>query len=106
MITSHVPVPVHAPNHPAKAEPVAAVAINVTVVPLFTDVLQVLTAAIVQETPARFVLTNPFPTPAPFSVNSYDVETSATTVAPAVTVTVVWSDHTSASPLNPRTVTV
>jgi hypothetical protein len=34
MDTVHVPVPVHAPLHPANAEPLAAVAVNVTDVPL------------------------------------------------------------------------
>jgi hypothetical protein len=33
MPTVHTPVPEHAPDQPAKPEPVAAVAVNVTVVP-------------------------------------------------------------------------
>ena len=61
---------------------------------------------IVQETPVRFDLTNPSPVPPPLSVNWYDAETVAVEVAPAVTVTVVWSAHTSSPPLIPRTVTV
>ena len=84
-------------------EPAAGVANKVTVIPLFRDVLQVLPAVIVQDIPGRFDLTNPFPVPAPLNVNSYEVETSATTVAPAVTATVVWSDHTSSPRPNPRT---
>ena len=33
MATTHVPVPVHAPDQPANVEPTAAAAVNVTVVP-------------------------------------------------------------------------
>ena len=34
MVTAQVPVPVHAPLQPVKVEPVAAVAVSVTLVPL------------------------------------------------------------------------
>jgi hypothetical protein len=34
METVHVPVPLHEPLHPAKVEPLAGVAVRVTLVPL------------------------------------------------------------------------
>jgi hypothetical protein len=33
IVTTHVPVPVHAPLHPLNAEPVAGMALSVTTVP-------------------------------------------------------------------------
>ena len=33
IVTTHGPVPVHAPDHPANVEPVAGVAVTVTCVP-------------------------------------------------------------------------
>ena len=33
IVTTHAPVPVHAPDHPANVDPVAGVAVTVTCVP-------------------------------------------------------------------------
>ena len=41
MLTAHVPVPEHAPLHPANPGPVAGVALNLTLVPLSTGALHI-----------------------------------------------------------------
>src|SRR5580704_4005986 len=60
MVTLQVPIPEQAPLQPAKVDPVAAVAVRVTTVPLLKLALQVLG----QVMPAGLLLTEPAPVPA------------------------------------------
>src|SRR5262245_5370867 len=55
----HVPVPVHAPLHPANVEPLAALAVSVTVAPLAKLALHVLP----QLMPEGVEVTVPLPDP-------------------------------------------
>jgi hypothetical protein len=59
-LTMHEPVPVQAPDQPAKVEPVAAAAVRVTLVPETRLALQVLP----QLMPAGELVTVPLPAPA------------------------------------------
>jgi hypothetical protein len=75
IVTAHVPVPVHAPVHPANVDPDpgVGVAVRVTEVPLPNDALQ----AVPQLIPAGRLVTVPVPLPAKLTVS----------VAPNVAVT-------------------
>lgn len=71
MVTVHVPMPVHAPLQPAKLEPVAGAAVNVTGVAKVNSRLQIsplplgeLTAAPVQLIPDGEEVMVPWPAPA------------------------------------------
>jgi hypothetical protein len=44
VVTVHMPVPAHAPDHPAKEDPAAAVAVRVTIAPGWNQVVQVVPA--------------------------------------------------------------
>lgn len=80
--TVHVPVPLHPlPLQPAKVEPVAGLAVNVTEVPLVNGKLHV----VPQSIPAGLLVTVPSPTPALVTVR---VKVLAGAVKVAVT---VWS---------------
>jgi hypothetical protein len=59
-VTLHAPVPVQAPDHPAKEEPGLAVAVRVTAAPASKVALQVLP----QLMPAGLLATTPLPLPA------------------------------------------
>lgn len=61
----HVPVPVHAPVHPAKTELVPALAVNVTVVPAAKLALHVCPQFI----PAGALVTVPVPLPESVTVS-------------------------------------
>jgi hypothetical protein len=63
-VTTQEPVPVHAPLHPAKVDPAAAVAVRVTEVPLLKLAEQV----VPQLMPAGELVTVPVPAPAFVSV--------------------------------------
>ena len=74
MVTMHVPVPEHAPLQPSKVEPLDALAVSVTNVPLAYSSMQsfeVPPALIEQMMPAGFEPTVPAPVPAPFTVSWY-----------------------------------
>ena len=60
MVVVQLPVPLHAPPHPVKVDPVVAVAVRVTLVPEVTVALQVLPQVI----PAGLEVTVPVPVPA------------------------------------------
>jgi hypothetical protein len=64
MVTLQAPAPVQAPLQPAKVAPAAAVAVNVTTVPLLKFALQVTG----QLMPAGLLLTVPLPVPARLTV--------------------------------------
>src|SRR5262245_13264439 len=66
--TVHPPVPVQAPLHPANVDPLAAVAVSVTLVPFAKDALCVLQPA-PQLIPAGLDVTVPAPVPALFTVS-------------------------------------
>ena len=59
MVATQLPVPLHAPLQPVKVDPVAAVAVSVTLVPAVTVVLQVLP----QVMPLGLEVTVPVPVP-------------------------------------------
>jgi hypothetical protein len=60
MVTAHVPVPLQAPDQPANVEPVLAVAVSVTAVPLAKLALHV----VPQLMPAGELAIVPVPAPA------------------------------------------
>src|SRR5947209_10671567 len=60
MVTTQLPLPVHAPVHPVKVEPVVAEGVNVTCVPLLKLALHVVPQLI----PAGLLVTVPVPVPA------------------------------------------
>ena len=64
-VTTQAPVPVHAPLHPAKVDPLAATCVNVTIVPL----AKLATHAVPQLIPAGALVTVPVPVPAFVTVN-------------------------------------
>jgi phage tail protein X len=67
MTTEHAPVPVQAPLQPAKAEPVVALAVSVTVTPTPKFAVQVLGQVI----PAGLLVTLPLPVPANVTVRGW-----------------------------------
>jgi hypothetical protein len=81
MVTLQLPVPVQAPLQPAKVDPVAAVSVKVTTVPLVKLALQVLG----QVMPAGLLLTEPVPVPPKV--------TERVSAAGAVTVTVTVAEE-------------
>ena len=60
MVTAQEPVPEHAPLQPVKLDPVAGMAVSVTVVPIVKSALQVLPQSI----PPILEVTVPVPVPA------------------------------------------
>jgi hypothetical protein len=64
-VTTQAPVPVHAPLHPAKVDPVAATCVNVTAVPL----AKLAAHAVPQLIPVGALVTVPVPVPAFVTVN-------------------------------------
>src|SRR5437588_935720 len=60
MVTTQLPLPVHAPVHPVKVEPVVAEGVSVTCVPLLKLALHVVPQLI----PAGLLVTVPLPVPA------------------------------------------
>jgi hypothetical protein len=68
IVTTHAPVPEHAPLQPAKAEPAAGVAVSVTVPPL----AKVPTQVAPQLMPAGLEVTLPDPAPDFETVSAYD----------------------------------
>jgi hypothetical protein len=66
MVTEQVPVPVQAPLHPAKVEPVPAAAVRVTAVPLLKFALQ----EVGQVMPLGVLVTLPVPVPASVTVRA------------------------------------
>src|SRR5947209_9954200 len=60
MVTTQLPLPVHAPVHPVKVEPVVAEGVSVTCVPLLKLALHVVPQLI----PAGLLVTVPVPVPA------------------------------------------
>lgn len=64
IVTEQVPVPEHAPLHPAKVDPVDAVAVRVTLAPLVKLALQMLG----QVMPEGLLVTEPDPVPASVTV--------------------------------------
>ena len=77
-VTEQVPVPVQAPDHPAKVEPALGVAVSVTVVPLANPAEQVEPQLI----PAGELVTEPVPVPEPVML-FMNSEPALTTVPPA-----------------------
>jgi hypothetical protein len=69
IVTEHVPVPVQLPLQPAKVEPAAGVAVNVTAVPLAYEAEQVAPQLI----PAGLLVTVPLPVPLFVTVRAIDV---------------------------------
>src|SRR3989344_270317 len=67
IVTVHVPVPVHAPDHPANVESVFAAAVNVTLVPELYEAEQVVPQLI----PEGLLVTIPDPVPALVTDNKY-----------------------------------
>jgi hypothetical protein len=65
IVTAQVPVPEHAPDHPANVEPELAAALRVTAVPLEKLALQVVPQLI----PAGLLVTVPAPVPLPWTIN-------------------------------------
>ncbi len=84
-VTTQAPVPVHAPLHPAKVDPVAATCVNVTAVPL----AKLAAHAVPQLIPVGALVTVPVPVPAFVTVNAnvFAAVNVAVTAAAAVTVT-------------------
>jgi hypothetical protein len=84
-VTVHVPVPVHAPDQPAKVEVPLGLAVKVTTVPVAKLAAQVAP----QLMPARDEVTVPSPEPALLTVRSYGIHVKlAVTDLAASTVTV------------------
>lgn len=67
METVHVPVPVHAPDHPLNVDEMSGTAVKVTVVPWEYDALQ----PAPHEIPAGLLLTVPVPVPIFATDNRY-----------------------------------
>jgi hypothetical protein len=88
-VTTQAPLPLHAPLHPAKVEPAAAVCVNVTIVPL----AKVAVHAVPQLIPAGALVTVPVPVPASATVSNtlvpvLNVAVTATSAAAIGTVQV------------------
>jgi len=66
IVSVQVPVPVHAPDHPAKKSPLAAMAVSFTLVPELNDALQVGEQLI----PAGVLVTVPVALPANLTVKA------------------------------------
>jgi len=83
-VTTQAPVPVHAPLHPAKVDPVAATCVNVTIVPL----AKLAAHAVPQLIPVGALVTVPVPVPAFVTVNAnvFAAVNVAVTAAAAVTI--------------------
>ena len=64
-VTLQVPVPVHAPDHPANVEPLFGTAVRVTMAPLVKLALHVAPQSI----PAGLLVTVPLPVPALWTVS-------------------------------------
>jgi hypothetical protein len=68
-VTLHEPAPLHAPDQPAKVEPVAAIAVRVTTAPVLNSALHV----VPQVMPLGLLVTVPEPVPGSVTVSVLDV---------------------------------
>jgi len=104
MLTVQVPVPEHAPLQPLNVDPVAGVAVRVTLVPLVNEATQVVPQAM----PAGALVTVPLPAPDFVTVRAKDdgsvsVNVAVTDVA-ALTVTAQTPVPAHPPPLQPENV--
>lgn len=79
MVTLQAPVPLHAPDHPAKKAPLAGVAVSLTLVPELNDALQVGA----QVMPAGLLVTVPVEVPASCTESWKVVDGARDEAAPA-----------------------
>jgi hypothetical protein len=99
MVTVHVPVPEHAPDQPAKLEPVSGVAVRVTLVPASKNAAHVGS----QWMPSGLLVTVPDPVPAFVTVSVYwsFVNVALTLLAASiVTLHVPVPEHAPVHPAN------
>lgn len=88
MVMLHVPVPVQAPLHPEKLEPLAGVAVRVTVLPPVSLKLQPLVELVAQLIPPPVIVPLPVPSTTTVSANDEAASNSAVTFVAELIVTV------------------